>query len=188
MAITHDFEFICPNAVTAPPCSARHWAVDVTESWIFRHLQLFTCGSQIANAYIDSDCLQGIRPSSIAKKKELITLRNHKTKSIDEPGITIVEGTNGVLACLYGRIDFDSSPALRERLLALLQDSNRRTVTLDMSAVTHMDSSGIATLIDALKQARGYKTELRLHGLDDRLLHLFEFTGILSLFNGSMRI
>lgn len=109
--------------------------------------------------------------------KELITLLNNKTKSIDVAGMSIVEGTKGALACLYGRIDTDSSPALRERLLALLQASHTEVVTLDMSAVTHMDSSGIATLIQALKLARGYKTELRLHGLDDRLIHLVKIQG-----------
>jgi len=55
-----------------------------------------------------------------------------------------------------------------------------------LSAVTHIDTSGIATLIEALKIARGNKTELRLQGLHDQLLRLFECTGMLSLFNGSI--
>jgi len=54
-----------------------------------------------------------------------------------------------------------------------------------LSAVTHIDSSGVATLIEALKIARGNKAKLRLQGLHDRLLRLFESTGILALFNGS---
>ena len=105
----------------------------------------------------------------------------------DKPGINIVQSTDGTLACLYGRIDIDSSPALRERLLTVLQDSHTKIVSVDLSAVTHMDSSGIATLIEALKIARAYKTELRLQGLHGRLLRLFEISGILSLFNGSTR-
>jgi anti-anti-sigma factor len=50
-----------------------------------------------------------------------------------------------------------------------------------------MDSSGIATLIEAQKIARGHQTELRLQGLHDELLRLFEFTGVLTLFDGSTR-
>ena len=108
-------------------------------------------------------------------------------KRVDKPEIDIVDTENGALAFLKGRIDIDSSPALRDRLLALLQAPHPRTVSVDLSGVTHIDSSGVATLIEALKIARNCKTELRLQGLHDRLHHLFEATGILSLFNEGIR-
>ncbi len=110
---------------------------------------------------------------------------NNSSETIDTPGINVTHSTDGVLACLYGRVDIDSSPALRQRLLAILQDSQPTVVRIDLSAVTHIDSSGIATLIEALRIARSHKTELRLQGLQDRLLRLFQSSGILSLFNGS---
>ena len=109
------------------------------------------------------------------------------SESIDKAEINIVASEDGALACLYGRIDIDSSPALRGRLLALLQAPHPKIVSIDLSAVTHIDSSGVATLIEALKIARGNKTELRLQGLHDRLLRLFDATGILSLFNEGIR-
>lgn len=108
-------------------------------------------------------------------------------ESIKKSGMRIVASEDGTLACLYGRIDIDSSPALRNRLLALLQSPHPNVVSIDLSAVNHIDSSGVATLIEVLKIARGSRTELRLQGLHDRLLRLFESTGILSLFNGSVR-
>jgi len=107
-------------------------------------------------------------------------------KRVDTPEIDIVDTGNGALAHLNGRIDIDSSPAVRDRLLAMLQSPHPRTVSVDLSGVTHIDSSGVATLIEALKIARNCKTELRLQGLNDRLHHLFEATGILSLFNEVM--
>jgi anti-sigma B factor antagonist len=106
---------------------------------------------------------------------------------IDKAGISIFVRREDVLACLNGCIDIDSSPAVRDRLLALLNAPHLDTVTIDLSAVTHVDSSGVATLIEAVKIARGCETELRLKGLDDRLRRLFEITGILSLFNGEQR-
>ena len=109
------------------------------------------------------------------------------SESSDKAEINIVASEDGTLACLYGRIDIDSSPALRGRLLALLQAPHPKIVSIDLSAVTHIDSSGVATLIEVLKIARGNKTELRLQGLHDRLLLLFEVTGILCLFNGRTR-
>lgn len=103
--------------------------------------------------------------------------------SVDKPKIDIVDTDNGAVASLKGRIDIDSSPALRDQLIALLHAPHPRALSIDLSGVTHIDSSGVATLIEALKMARNRKTELRLQGLNDRLQRLFEATGILSLFN-----
>ena len=107
---------------------------------------------------------------------------NSKT-SIDNTGMNVVMSSDDAVASLCGRIDIDSSPAVRDALLALLSARHPGTVTIDLSAVTHIDSSGVATLIEALKVARAQKTEMRLQGLEDRLLRLFDITGILSLFN-----
>ena len=108
-------------------------------------------------------------------------------KRVDKPEIDIVETENGALAFLQGRIDIDSSPAVRDQLIAFLHAPHPRTVSVDLSGVTHIDSSGVATLIEALKIARNCKTELRLQGLHDRLHRLFDATGILSLFNEGIR-
>jgi anti-sigma B factor antagonist len=113
-------------------------------------------------------------------------LLRDNTKIIDTPEINIAISSDESLASLCGPIDMESSPAVRERLLALLQVPDRKILIVDLSAVTHIDSSGIATLIEALRIARSNKTELRLEGLQGRLLQFFEGTGILSLFNGSV--
>ena len=112
---------------------------------------------------------------------------SNNRENVEKSGIMTVD-ENGALAFLHGRIDIDSSPAVRDQLLALLQAPHPRTVSIDLSGVTHIDSSAVATLIEALKIARNCETELRLQGLHDRLLHLFEATGILSLFNEGTRI
>ena len=108
---------------------------------------------------------------------------SNNSEGIEKSGMKIVANENGALASLFGRIDIDSSPAVRNRLLALLQSPHPRAVSVDLSGVTHIDSSGVATLIEALKIARHCKTQLRLQGLNDRLHRLFEATGILSLFH-----
>jgi len=108
------------------------------------------------------------------------------SKQVDKPGI-LVASKEGALVSLHGRIDIDSSPGLLERLRAFLHSPHPNVVSIDLSAVSHLDSSGVATLIEVLRIARGSRTELRLRGLHDRLHRLFESTGILSLFNGSAR-
>ena len=102
----------------------------------------------------------------------------------DTLNISIGENEDGAVVCLSGSVDIETSPALRDQLHALLI-GRRATVTVNLFAVSKIDSSGIATLIEALKTARAGKTELRLQGLHDELLRVFEFTGRVSLFNGS---
>ena len=104
-------------------------------------------------------------------------------QNIGNPGITIESSTNGTLMLLSGRIDIDSSPVLRDKLHAVLRSSHGKRVNVDLSAVTHIDSSGIATLIEALKIARGNKTELSLQGLQPGLGRVLQAAGILSLFD-----
>ena len=108
-------------------------------------------------------------------------------ESMDKLAIQIVENTGGALVCPSGRIDIDSSPSLRDQLLTLLQGRHITMVRIDLSAVTSIDSSGVATLIEALRIAHAGKTGLRLQGLHDELLRIFEFTGLLALFQGSSR-
>ena len=115
---------------------------------------------------------------------EPIPLLDQNNKLVDISEIDIAASEHGALVCLKGRIDIDSSPAVRVQLIALLRAPHPRTVSIDLSGVTHIDSSGVATLIEALKIARNCTTDLRLQGLHDRLHRLFEATGILSLFNG----
>ncbi len=88
------------------------------------------------------------------------------------------------LIILRGRIDIESSPQLRNELLALLRiHTPARTIDIDLAAVAYMDTSGMATLVEALKIARMSKIAMHLQGLQGRLLHLFQSTGIGSLFN-----
>ena len=112
-------------------------------------------------------------------------MHSDNTESNARLDVSMIEGKDGAVVYLSGRVDIDSSPLLRDRLLALLKSRRQQKVSVDLSAVTNIDSSAVATLLEALKIANACKTELRLQGLHDDLLRLFEFTGILSLFNGT---
>jgi anti-sigma B factor antagonist len=85
-------------------------------------------------------------------------------QTIQKPEIIIVSSKNEATVYLYGRIDVDSSPDIRGALLTLFEAPHPATVSIDLSAVTQIDSSGVATLIEALKTARAHGTELRLEG------------------------
>ncbi len=103
--------------------------------------------------------------------------------------IKVDEIGEGTLVRLRGHLGIDSSPALRDRLLVVLQGQSMDTV-VDLTEVSYMDASGIATLVEGLKIARSRRNTLRIQGLQGRVLHLFEVTGLLDFFeiNGSGRV
>ena len=103
-------------------------------------------------------------------------------------GLEIIEqhGDQDSVLRLRGRLNIDSSPDFRDRLLATLRAESPKAATVDLKDVTYIDSSGIATLIEGLKVARKQQTTLRLQGLHDRLLHLFQVTGVLTLFENGL--
>ncbi len=86
---------------------------------------------------------------------------------------------------LKGRIDVDSSPDVRDRLQAILSsDPLPHAVTVDLSDVTSIEASGIATLIEALKVSRHREVRFHLQG-HGPVLQLFESAGLLALFDKS---
>jgi anti-sigma B factor antagonist len=85
-----------------------------------------------------------------------------------------------------GRIDVDSSPDLRDRLRTLLSEKALpQTIIVDLAGVSYIETSGVATLIEALRIARHHQTNFRLQGLSGAALRLFEVTGVLALFEAS---
>lgn len=115
-------------------------------------------------------------------------MRSHKMKLVSKPEPEIAMREDGGVTRVSGRIDIDTSSDLRAHLLTILQTQRARVVSIDLSAVTHVDSSGVATLIEAVKVARIHGSEVKLQGLDARLLRLFQSTGILSLFSRNIPI
>jgi anti-sigma B factor antagonist len=96
--------------------------------------------------------------------------------------VTVDESDQRMLVRLRGRLSIYSSPALRDQLLAVVRRASTKEVVVDLTEVSYIDASGIATLVEALKIARNRRNSLCLKGLQGRVLHLFEVTGLLDLF------
>jgi anti-sigma B factor antagonist len=87
---------------------------------------------------------------------------------------------------LTGRVDVDSSPDLRDHLRTLLsQEALPQTIIVDLAGVSYIETSGIATLVEALRIARHQQINFRVQGLSGSTLRLFEVTGVLALFEAS---
>src|ERR1700676_2222466 len=110
-------------------------------------------------------------------------VRSRETTSPSHLAIAVDRSGMEVIVRLNGRIDVDSSPDIRDCFLAILSGKQSvHAVTVDLSDVNHIEASGIATLVEALKIAGPRQIRLHLHGLHGSVLRLFEVTGLLPLF------
>ena len=110
-------------------------------------------------------------------------MKSPESASTSHLAIAVDHGGMEAIVRLNGRIDVDSSPDLRNCLLAILSGKQLvHAVTVDLGDVIHIEASGIATLVEALKIARHCQIRLHLQGLHGSVLRLFEVTGLLPLF------
>jgi anti-sigma B factor antagonist len=93
-----------------------------------------------------------------------------------------IENRNGLSICrIEGEIDINSSPAVKKSFDKLIGAKAPRII-VNLSKVTYVDSSGLATLVDILKNMRSYGGRLRLTNLSSKVRSLFEITKLEKLF------
>ena len=80
-----------------------------------------------------------------------------------------------------GDVDMYSSPRLRAVLSSLTRKQTTRIV-INLDSVGFMDSSGIATLVQAYKEARPFGGEIRLASPGGNVLRVFQLSNLTTLF------
>lgn len=88
-------------------------------------------------------------------------------------GVTVVQ--------VKGRLDSMTSPALGERLTAVL-GSARARVLVDFSQLEYISSAGFRVLLQAAKRADQNAARLVLCGVTGKVKQLFDLGGFLDLF------
>jgi anti-sigma B factor antagonist len=78
---------------------------------------------------------------------------------------------------IQGRVTIETSSEMR-RVIAEALRSIPRAVAIDFSGVTYLDTSGLATLLEASRIARQQGTRLVVEGLHDQPRDLLHFTQI----------
>ena len=79
-----------------------------------------------------------------------------------------------------GDVDLGTSPDLRHALFESLTRTAR--LALNLAAIRYIDSSGIATLIEVLKDSQRQNKEFVLFGLSPAVQHVFRLTHVISIF------
>src|SRR5262245_46109338 len=90
--------------------------------------------------------------------------KNHAVESDKATG-EVLRANSELTVAVAGRVTIDSSPHLRFVLLDLLRRDATPALVIDLSRVSYLDTSGIATLIEVPKIAREHSDTLRLVGI-----------------------
>ena len=100
-----------------------------------------------------------------------------KTRTLN---ISVRPAGSAAVVDLEGKIDLGNSTALRAKLFEMLESSKR--VAVNMTQVRYIDSSGIATLIEALKKAHGLRKDFVLFGVPEAVHAVLKLTNLLGVF------
>ncbi|MFY9841468.1 MAG: STAS domain-containing protein [Terriglobales bacterium] len=98
--------------------------------------------------------------------------RHMESSTRNVNGITIVD--------VVGQIDLGNSPTLRKTLMDSLKATDR--VAVNMIAVKYIDSSGIASLLEVLREARQTKKRFVLFGLTGAVSQVLQLTRLTGVF------
>ncbi len=92
------------------------------------------------------------------------------------------ESKNNLIVChIDGEIDINTSPDIKKAFEKLLSKKTPKIV-VNFSKVGYVDSSGLATLVEVLKNMRTYGGRIRLTNLSAKIKSLFEITKLDKLF------
>ncbi len=92
----------------------------------------------------------------------------------------IREESGKLVVTLEGEIDLDRAPEVRQLLLDCTERG--RDVLVDLSAISYIDSSGIASLVEALQSAGRLGIALGLVAVSPQALRVFELARLDKVF------
>jgi len=97
--------------------------------------------------------------------------------------VTLMEDTSGVVLRLKGSLDMQTSTALQELLLYVIDTmAGHLRLLVDLHDVNYVPSSGVGALTIALTMARKRSISLQLGGIQPKVKSVIELLGFMSFF------
>ena len=94
---------------------------------------------------------------------------------------SIREDRGVLVISLSGDVDLESSPRARTVLLDCV--NQKRTVLVEMSGIAYIDSSGVASLVEAFQSARKSGSRFALVAVSDAALRVLQLARLDRIFS-----
>jgi anti-sigma B factor antagonist len=98
-----------------------------------------------------------------------------------ELGLEVREADSHSIVDVKGEIDVYTAPKLREKLIELVSEGDYHIV-VNLEGVDFLDSTGLGVLVGALKRVKGHDGTLALICTQDKILKVFQVTGLDKVF------
>ena len=98
-----------------------------------------------------------------------------------ELGLDVTEKNGVPVLAVTGEVDVYTAPRLREKLVELVTQGNYNIV-VDLEGVEFLDSTGLGVLVGGLKRVRTHDGTLSLVCTQQRILKVFDITGLNKVF------
>lgn len=96
-------------------------------------------------------------------------------------GLDVSEQNGYTVLAVKGEVDVYTAPRLRERLVELASEGKYKIV-VNLEGVDFLDSTGLGVLVGGLKRLRSHEGDLTLVCTQNRILKVFEITGLTKVF------
>lgn len=96
--------------------------------------------------------------------------------------ISLRQSDKTTILDVSGDIDLATSPQLRKALLRELRELRIPRVVLNLKEVRYIDSSGVASLVEALKASRDVGSRLVLYGLNSAVREVMQLSKLVRIF------
>jgi anti-sigma B factor antagonist len=93
---------------------------------------------------------------------------------------SILEDQGDFIVELRGEVDLESSPRTRTILLDCVGEG--KPVSVNMSEVTYIDSSGVASLVESFQSARAAGTGFALVSVSDEVMRVIQLARLDKIF------
>jgi len=87
---------------------------------------------------------------------------------------------NFTIILLTGAVDMSCSPTARQVILKAL--SNNENIMVDLSKVTYIDSSGVASLVEGFQTAKADNLKFSLIGVSEAAMMVFKLARLDKIF------
>src|SRR5213595_2105836 len=88
---------------------------------------------------------------------------------------------SAALLTLRGEIEVYTAPRLRQAIIDLV-DGGATRIVVDMEKVDFLDSTGLGVLVGGLKRVKMKDGSMKLVANQDRILKIFDITGLSKVF------
>ncbi len=95
---------------------------------------------------------------------------------------SVREELGGIVVSFAGEIDLEHSPTARKALLDSIERIRRGRIVVDLEAVSYIDSSGIASLVEAFQKARQQGTPFGLAVVSPAVRRVLELSRLDKVF------